>query len=106
MARLVVHRGTGWTDFFRGYKVFLGDREIGLIRRKSTLSVDIPAGRHVLHATIDWTRAEPITIEANADDTIHVEVSNTHGALKAEYAVTVGKDTYLTLKQLDGPPSR
>lgn len=105
-ARLIIHRYVQWADIFRAYRIFVDEVEMGRIRRNSTLDLEIPAGRHVIGAAIDWVRAEPILIDAQAQQTVHVEVSNTYGARKAEYAVTVGKDTYLTLKQLNGPPSR
>lgn len=100
-AQLVIQRKHSWADFFRAYLILVDDIELGRIRRNSTLTLEIPAGRHLIGARIDWARGEPILIEAAPGETVTIEVSNTYGARNSEYAITVGKDTYLTLKRVD-----
>ncbi len=73
---------------------------MGRIKRNSRLELTIPTSQHVVGAKIDWTCAEPLLIEVAQGETIEVHVSNTHGAMKTEYAITVGRDTYLNLRQI------
>ena len=95
---LIVHRKGGWADRLRSYRIFANGEEIGRIKRDRSFSVELPVGRIALEARIDWTRSEPLLFLMRADDTVDVEVANTHGALKAGWAITHGRDTYLTLR--------
>lgn len=97
-AQLIVKRAGGYADFLRAYRILVDDIELGRIKRNSRLQLTIPAGQHVIGAKIDWTRAAPIVIDVKPGGTVTVEVSNTHGALKSEHAITTGRDTYLTLR--------
>ncbi|ABD53633.1 hypothetical protein [Jannaschia sp. CCS1] len=99
-AQLIVTREGGYADYLRAYRILVDDIEMGRIKRNSRLALTIPAGPHVIGARIDWTRAEPIVIEVAAGGTVKVQVSNTHGAMKSEYAITTGRNTYLTLTQV------
>lgn len=103
-AQLVVIRQGGYADFMRAYRILVDDIEMGRIKRNSRLELTIPAGQHVIGAKIDWTCAAPIVIDAAPGGTVTAQVSNTHGAMKSDYAVTVGRDTYLTLQEL--PPTQ
>lgn len=102
-ARLIVTRAGGYADFLRAYRILVDDIEMGRIKRNSQLDLTIPTGLHVIGARIDWARAQPIVIEAGEGCTVRVHVSNTHGALQSEYAITEGRDTYLTLRQIEAP---
>ncbi|GAB5448508.1 hypothetical protein [Gymnodinialimonas sp.] len=97
-AQLIVTRAGGYADYLRAYRILVDDIEMGRIKRNSELHLTIPIGQHVIGARIDWTRAQPIVIEARADETVRVEVFNTHGAMRSDYAITAGRNSYLTLR--------
>jgi len=103
-ARLVIHRGSAYADRWSSYKLFANDMLLGKIKRNGRLEVSLDPGAYDIEARIDWTTSEALWLELPAGETQHIEVSNTYGALKAGWAITVGMDSYLSLRELDSPP--
>jgi hypothetical protein len=99
-ATLTFQRAGQWVDMTRAYQLFVNNVEVGEIRRKSTLKIEVPAGWLKIEARIDWCSATPLTVTAKVGDDLNIAVSNTYGALKAGNAITEHQDTYLTLTQI------
>lgn len=99
-ATLIFTRKGQWADMTRAYRLFVNDVEVGEIKRKSTVPVEVQAGWLKIEARIDWCGATPLTLTLKAGETAQIEVSNTYGAIKAASAISTHADTYLTLKQI------
>ncbi|MEJ6393639.1 hypothetical protein V8J82_10255 [Gymnodinialimonas sp. 2305UL16-5] len=104
-ATLIVHRGGGWADRIRAYRIFVNDVEVGRIKRNSSLELTVPAGLHMVGAKIDWTRAEPVLVDPCAGEIVEIDVFNTHGAFGSFEAIGIGRHSYLTLS-VRGRPAR
>ena len=104
-AHLIIHRGTANADRWRSYKLFANNALLGKVKRNDQLEVALSPGSYDIEARIDWTTSEVLWLELAAGETQHIEVSNTYGALKAGWAITAGMDSYLSLRELDGPPT-
>jgi hypothetical protein len=64
------------------------------------LDIDAPSGALRIEARIDWGRSRPLSIDASPDQIIEIEVSNEWSPLLGLWAITFGKNNYLTLRQL------
>lgn len=97
---LRVFRRTGSTDALRKYKILVNGTEVGAIARNSVIDFQVPTGRLKVSARIDWSRSQPIMIDAKPDKIIEIEVSHTRSALLGLWSITFGSGSYLTLKQI------
>lgn len=43
--------------------------------RASEVTIDVPAGSHVVQAGMDWCRSRPVTVELAEGDTVETESS-------------------------------
>jgi hypothetical protein len=88
-----------WADLIRSYRILLNGEFAGKIGNHGVLELAAPAGTNTIEARIDWARSQPLTINAVPGQTIELEVRNNWGAARALWAVTFGKDSYLSLTQ-------
>jgi hypothetical protein len=99
MCTIRVVRPGAFADLIRSYDILLNGKSVGSIANKGTLEIAAPAGANTIEAKIDWGRSQPLTVEAAADQTVEIEVSNHWGPLLALWAITFGKNSYLVLTQ-------
>ena len=97
MSLIRVHRGGGFADRWRAYKICVDGDEAGKISAKSVLDIAVTPGSHSLVAKIDWTRSEEIEVHVGEKETIHLDVANTYGATRSVCAISVGRNSYLSL---------
>lgn len=76
MSKIKIIRRNKGTDFFRSYKLFLGDKKLGEIKRNATEEFDIPEGIHTIIAKIDWVRSQKIEFAIRKEETKVFEVSS------------------------------
>jgi len=62
MAVLEITRELGFADLLRQYRVFLDDKQIGLLKRGETQVFSIEPGQYRLQLRIDWCRSNPLHI--------------------------------------------
>jgi hypothetical protein len=93
-------RGSRYVDALRSYKIFINDSEVGTLSRDSVLEIDAPSGALRIDARIDWGRSRPLSINISPGRIVEIEVSNEWSSLLALWAITFGKNNYLTLRQL------
>jgi hypothetical protein len=84
-------------DRIRSYQILLDGKQAGKIGNDSTLELRIPAGPVTVQAKLDWTRSQPLTINAVPGQTIEIEVRNHWGTTRALWAISFGRDSYLLL---------
>jgi hypothetical protein len=96
-AQIIFHRGTGWVDRARAYKIVIDGEECGRLKRNSSLKVEIPAGPHEITAKIDWCGGNVIFVDAKEGGVTEIDVSNQHGALRSQFIISSAPDTYLSL---------
>ena len=97
MSLIRVHRGGGFADRWRAYKIFVDGDERGKISAQSVLDIAVTPGAHRLVAKIDWTRSEEIEVHVGENETIHLDVANTYGPTRSVFAISVGRNSYLSL---------
>jgi hypothetical protein len=99
-ARIVIVRPKQFTDMFRAYSIRLNGAEMGGVRRGGRLSFVGAAGPTSIEASIDWCKAPPLLLDLGEGEEAVVEVRNHFGLLRANYAISAGRDRYLELNLL------
>ena len=100
-AKITFHRGGGWMDRFRAYRLAVTGEEVGHIKRDSQLSVEVEATQHTLRATIDWCGSNILYIDLSEGGEVHVEVSNPNGPFKGQRVMRRAPGAYLHLRLLE-----
>lgn len=99
-SKLKVIRGGGYTDVLRAYKIFVNDEQVGTLERDAVLNREVQSGPLKLEARLDWTRSQPLMVNAVPGETIEVEVSNRGGPLLSFWDAIFRSRNYLALKRL------
>lgn len=92
-------RSSGFKDWIRSYTMRVNGTNVGTIANGGTLEVKVAPGVTTIEAEIDWAKAKPLTITTAPNQTIEIEVSNRWSAFLSLWAVTFGRNEYLTLTQ-------
>jgi hypothetical protein len=92
-----------FVDALRSYRILINGKEAGKISHNSTLEISVPAGPVTIEARLDWTRSQPLTINAVPGQTLEIEVRNHWGASRALWAISLGRNTYLLLTPRPAP---
>ena len=88
---LVVSRPRGgWRDFARSYRIEVDGRRCGGVRRGRTLTLSLPAGRHVVCARIDWMGSPVLLVDVPAGSSVTCRVEPAGGAWSAGWHVASG----------------
>lgn len=96
---LIVERPKGgWQDLLRSYTIRVDGSKIGSLRRGQSVTLELPAGSHVVDARIDWSGSPELTVEIEPNDTSTVRVEPSGNALRAP-ARAGGRDTWLQISQ-------
>jgi hypothetical protein len=96
-------RPSQYADMLRSYQIMLNGEKAGSIARNDVLEIAAPAGKATIAARIDWGRSQPLTIDTKPGETVEVEVRNRWGSALGIWAITFGRNSYLTLTQC--PPT-
>ena len=104
-ARITFHRGGGWMDMFRAYRLSVTGQEVGRIKRNSRLTAEVEATQHMLRATIDWCGSNLLYVDLSDGDEAHVDVFNPNGLFRGQSVMRRAPGEYLQLR-LRGDRSR
>ena len=86
-----------FADMLRSYEIVLNGKSAGMIEPNSILEISTPAGAITIEAKIDWGRSRPLSIQTVPHQTVEIEVRNHWGVLLAPWAISFGKNSYLSL---------
>jgi hypothetical protein len=75
----------------------LDGKDMGRIGNNGALEFASRAGSMTIEAKIDWARSQPLTINTVPHQTFEIEVRNPWSAALSLWAVSFGRDSYLTL---------
>ena len=84
-------------DMLRSYRILVNGKEAGKISHNSALEISVAPGPVTIEARLDWTRSQPLTINAVPGQTLEIEVRNHWGASRALWAISFGRNSYLLL---------
>ncbi len=102
--KLSIIRRSDFADRRRSYKIFVNDKEVGVVTHNAVLDVEVPSGQLKVEARIDWTGSQPLTLEVVPHQVVAVEISNRIGLWGALWGATFGRRSYLLLKQIGSSP--
>ncbi len=104
---IIVHRGGGFVDGARAYKIVIDGIVSGKISKKGTLRLKVPAGGHEVVARVDWCGSPPVRLSLKPGEVVELGVVNGYGLWKialgamfilpAIYMFTIGANRYLKL---------
>jgi hypothetical protein len=96
--RITFYRKRAMQDFFRSYSILVAGKEIGMLERSGSLSVDLPAGPHICQARIAWTGSPEQSIDVLANGETRVCVTPTpRGTAIGNMRRSVSTADWLTL---------
>jgi hypothetical protein len=98
----IARRADSYVDRTRKYKLMVDGQRRGAVRRGDTLTVDVPAGRHVVALKIDWAGSREVTVDvpeggvvklwcepaASAASGLAHSIFNRHGYIELRPAAT------------------
>ena len=67
MSALSIQRGGGYSDWLRGYKIFIDGEEHGAVRPNSIRTLEVPAGRHQVQLRMDWSSSPVVAVDVDDD---------------------------------------
>jgi hypothetical protein len=98
---LHVSRPSGkYRDAIRSYRIEIDGSERGLIEAGGKLSLQVPSGKHVVAARIDWSGSRPVSIEFGPGQTVHIRVEPNGGPLSALFQLFT-PDSWIRVTMLD-----
>lgn len=101
-ARIRLERARGgYADGLRSYQVLLDGAAVGRVRRGQTLVLDTEPGTHHVQLTIDWARSQPVQVELQPGQEVHLRCRPRANALTGLYRATVGASEYIGLEVVD-----
>ena len=78
---IIVRRQPFKRDRFRAYRIRIDGKTMGKVKFDSRLDLELPAGRHTVQATMDWTSTEPLSINISPGVDTIVSVQPTMGSI-------------------------
>ncbi|MEU1646218.1 hypothetical protein ABZ422_25085 [Micromonospora zamorensis] len=75
MAELLLSRPLDAGGLLRRIWVKVDGQRVAGLRPGQSARVSLDGGEHVVHATLDWIRSEPLALHLDADETTSLEVS-------------------------------
>ena len=105
-AKITFHRGGGWMDIFRAYRLMVTGEEVGRIKRNSRLTVEVTPTQHMLRASIDWCGSNLLYVDLSDGGSVEVDVFNPNGPFRGQGKMIRAPGDYLELRlREDGPES-
>ncbi|MGK7752437.1 MULTISPECIES: hypothetical protein [unclassified Roseovarius] len=91
-------------DIFRAYRLTVTGEEVGTIKRKSQVSVEVEPTQHMLRASIDWCGSNILYVDLSEGEAVDVEVFNPNGPFRGQGVMVRAPGDYLQLRlREDGP---
>lgn len=76
MAVIKIQRGSGYVDKIRNYKVFINNKQIGVISEGEIKEYNVSSGTHIISTKIDWAGSKDIIVDLKENDVINLKVEN------------------------------
>lgn len=99
MAKLIIHRSSEFANRIRAIRIYLDKEKIGEIMDGETKEFEIPAGRHLLQAKIDWCGSNEIEFRVHEGKPVTFSLFGTN-PIYALYYITLARHSYLGLLQV------
>ncbi|WP_121966588.1 hypothetical protein [Myroides sp. N17-2] len=97
MAKIILRRKKAFVERFRNYTIYLDGEKLGSIANGMEMDFEIPEGKHILSAKIDWNTSNAIIFEIAEDQTLTFSVKGAN-PLYALYYTFAKPHKYLKLK--------
>ena len=75
MPKIIIKRNSEWANKYRSFDLYLNGKKISEIKDKELLTFEIPEGKYILEAKIDWCGSKPVNLELAEDDLKRIEIS-------------------------------
>jgi hypothetical protein len=92
-----------YRDAARSYRIGIDGADYGTIKASGTLSIEVPSGKHVVIARIDWTGSHPVSIAFEPSQTVYIRVEPNGGILSGLYQVFT-TDSWIRVTMLGTQP--
>lgn len=102
--QLRIHRGGGFTDRLRAYKILVDGTPAGEVRAKETATLSVAAGIHTVQLRVDWCVSRELAIDVAPGRPIDLSCRG-HNPLLALYWITLGRARYIDLAVVGEPDS-
>lgn len=105
MPVLQIKRSDEYANRFRNIKIFLDGKQLGSIKNAATESFEIPEGRHLLQAKIDWCSSNTITLVIKGGETKIFSMTsfakkNPLGSMAVLYYISFAANKFLHLDEV------
>lgn len=98
MSQINIRRNNSIIERYRNFTMYLDGEKLVSIKNGETLAMNIPPGKHILIAKIDWNTSNCVIFTLEEGDCIQFVV-RTHGMLKSFYYAFAKPNMYLVLKE-------
>jgi len=94
-----VHRTPeSWGDRLRAYRVVLDGTVVGRVKRAESITLEVNAGHHELHLTIDWARSPSVKLDLVEGEEVDVRCWPNGRPITALYWITFGRSRYIGIE--------
>lgn len=97
MPILTINRANEYENKGRKIQILINDKSVAKIKNGEMLKLELPSGKHMIQAKIDWCYSNILELELNKDTNIKLG----KGKGSALYRITFGYKNYLQLTQLN-----
>ena len=78
MAKLVISRKSQFINRANEFKIYLNGQELGVISSGETIELDIPEGKSIIKAKINWMGSQDLPISVKNDESKFISISGTN----------------------------
>ncbi|MDX1544180.1 MAG: hypothetical protein R3214_09560 [Christiangramia sp.] len=75
MPKLLIKRNSEWANKMKTYHLYLNGQKFTEIRHDEVLSFEIPEGKYLIEARVDWCGSQPLELEFKEGEIRKVEVT-------------------------------
>jgi hypothetical protein len=97
--KVIVHRGGGYQDALRAYKILVDGKDVGKIKANKQEDISLAFGQHTIQFKIDWMASPTLNFQLSAEKPeVRVECSCTSKAgsgIGIVKSVAGGKENYI-----------
>lgn len=95
--QLRIHRGGGFADRARAYKVLVDDKLAAEVQPNETTIIPVCPGDHVVQLKIDWCSSKKLEVRVSKERPTEISCRG-RNPIFALYWVTVGRNEYIQLE--------
>lgn len=101
MAKIKIHRSPSFATALRRIPIFIDNVEVGKISDNETKEFDVTPGPHEIRVELDWLSGKPHhMIVKDENDHKNLLLTSAKNPLFAWYHLTLGRENYLTIKEI------